>query len=169
MKKNRWMPFVMIGVMLLGMLGVMAMFSLMLGEINPTAMMYSSSGDMWTFMLVPFLGLLVMVAVMFFGFRWMTGRKGLMSKMMGTRDTSQFAGEQKELNTMTFHVPDVNCAHCKMKIENEVGNLPGVTSVIVDVDARQAVVKLISPPTKTEIETLLTEIGYPPEIRYNSA
>ena len=49
-----------------------------------------------------------------------------------------------------------------MKIEDEVGALPGVTSVNVDIEAKQAVVKLVSTPTKTEIETLLTEIGYPP-------
>ena len=163
MKMKRWMPVVMIGLMILVMLGVMAMFSLMLGEMNPMALMLPGSGSMWTFMLVPFVGLLVMVAVMFFGFRWMTGSKGPMAMMMGKKPTAQIQNEPDNLNTLTFHVPAVNCAHCKMKIEQEIGALPGVTSVNVNVDAKQAVVKLISPPTKTEIETLLSDIGYPPE------
>ena len=162
MKMKRWMPIVMIGLMILVMLGVMAIFSLMLGETNPMELMLPGSGSMWTFMLVPFVGLLVMIAVMFFGFRWMTGSKGPMAMMMGKKPTTHIQNEPDNLNTLTFHVPAVNCAHCKMKIEQEVGALSGVASVDVDVDARQAVIKLISAPTKTEIETLLTEIGYPP-------
>ena len=110
MKKNRWMPFVMIGVMVLGMLGVMAMFSLMLGEMNPMALMVSGSGSMWTFMLVPLLGLLVMAAVMFFGFRWMTGSKGPMAMMLGNQRTAQIQSEEDDLNTLTFNIPAVNCA-----------------------------------------------------------
>ena len=45
---KRWMPFVMIGVMLLVMVGFMGMFSLMLGEINPLAMMLPGNlGSEW--------------------------------------------------------------------------------------------------------------------------
>ena len=114
-------------------------------------------------MLFPLLGLLVMFGVMFFMFRWMTGSRGLMSMMMGKEQAAHHQDEQNNLNTLTFYVPAVNCAHCKMKIEQEVGALPGVASVIVDVDTRQAVIKLISPPTRSALEALLTGIGYPPE------
>ena len=164
---KRRMPFVMIGLMFLVMVGMMGMFSLMLGETNPLAMMFPGSGDagsgMWSAMLVPFLGFLVMLAVMFFAFRWMIGSKGLMSMMMGARQDKQVKSADNNLTTLTFNVPAVNCAHCKMKIEAEVGELPGVASVDVDVNTRQAVIELISPPTRTEIEGLLTDIGYPPE------
>lgn len=85
--------------------------------------------------------------------------------MMGTRPNPQIQREQKDLTIMTLNVPAVNCSHCKMKIEQEVGKLSGVTAVNVDLDAKQVVIKLILPPTKTEIENLLTEIGYPPEIQ----
>ena len=167
MKMNRWMPFVMIGAMMLVMFGVMVIFSWMFGEMNPLAMMLPGNvnfgSGMWNVMLIPFLGLLVMFALMFFFFRWMTGSKRLMSMTTGSRQDPQLQSAENNLATLTFSVPAVNCAHCKMKIEQEVGNLPGVASVNVDVDAKQAVIKLISSPTKTEIETLLTDIGYPPE------
>jgi copper chaperone CopZ len=163
---KRWMPFVMIGLMFLVMVGIIGMFSLMLGETNPLVMMFPGRGvagsGMWSAMLVPFLGFLIMLAVMFFGFRWMTGSRGLMSMRLGARQDKQAKRADNNLTTLTFNVPAVNCAHCKMKIEGEVGRLPGVASVNVDVDTRQAVIELISPPTRTEIEGLLTDIGYPP-------
>ena len=167
MKRNRWMPFVMIGAMMLVMFGVMAIFIWMFGEMNPLAMMLPGNvnfgSGMWGVMLIPFLGLLVMVVLMFFFFRWITGSNGIMSMMTGNRQDRQRKSAKNDLVTLTFSVPAVNCAHCKMKIEQEVGNLSGVASVNVDMDAKQAVIELISPPTQTEIETLLTEIGYPPE------
>ena len=67
------------------------------------------------------------------------------------------------MTTVTYSVPAVSCGHCKMRIERSVGELPGVASVEVDVDARQAVIAYGPPATPTEIEALLEEIGYPPE------
>jgi copper chaperone CopZ len=163
-----WMPFMMIGMMILVMVGLMGMFSLMFGEGYPMRMMLPSSQNgvsgMWRVMAIPFMGLLIMVGLMFFFFRWMTGMKGPMAMKVRGRDTLHHQDELNQLTMMTFRVPDVNCAHCKMKIEQELGNLPGVDSVSVDLEAKQAVLKLVSPPTRTEIESRLTEIGYPPEI-----
>ena len=67
------------------------------------------------------------------------------------------------MNIVTYTIPTVSCSHCKMNIEREVGKLSGVASVNVDVDAKKAIIKYDSPTTETEIETLLIEIGYPPE------
>jgi len=36
----------------------------------------------------------------------------------------------------TITVPDISCDHCKSAIEGEVGQVPGVTLVEVDVDAK---------------------------------
>ena len=167
MKNKTWMPFLMVGLMIIIMIGLMTMFSSMLGETNPLAMMLQNNGNlgsgMWRVMFIPFLGLLLMFALMFFVFRWMTGSKRFMSMMMGTHQDSRHQSDQTNLKTMIFDVPAVNCAHCKMKIEQELGSLPGIASINVDIDAKQAVIQLISPPTKTELETLLTEIGYPPK------
>ena len=41
-----------------------------------------------------------------------------------------------------------------MTIERELGNLSGVASVSVDVNAKQAVIRLVSPPTEAEIEAI---------------
>jgi copper chaperone CopZ len=139
----------------------------MFAEKNPLAMMLPGNGnlgsEMWRVMLIPFLGLLVMVGLMFFFFRRMTGSMGLMTMMVGNRHEPQLQSAENDLTALTYSLPDVNCAHCKMKIEGEVSNLPGVASVNVDIEAKQAVIKLISPPTKAEIEALLSDIGYPPE------
>ena len=67
------------------------------------------------------------------------------------------------MNTITYDIPNVNCGHCKMNIEREIGKISGVASVTVDVEAKKAIIKYDSPATKTEIETLLIEMGYPPK------
>ena len=67
------------------------------------------------------------------------------------------------MNTITYNIPNVNCGHCKMNIEREIGKISGVTSVSVDVKAKKAIIKYGSPATEAKIETLLIENGYPPE------
>ncbi|MFC1847379.1 heavy-metal-associated domain-containing protein, partial [Chloroflexota bacterium] len=71
--------------------------------------------------------------------------------------------EDKNLTVLNYNIPAVSCDHCKAAIESEIGKLPGVASVNVDVNSKQAIIKLSSPQTSTDIETLLTRIGYPPE------
>lgn len=38
--------------------------------------------------------------------------------------------------TRTIHVPEISCGHCKQSIESEVGALADVSSVEVDIDAK---------------------------------
>jgi copper chaperone len=40
----------------------------------------------------------------------------------------------------TFQVPGISCGHCKQAIEEEVGQLAGVTEVLVDVEGRTVTV-----------------------------
>ena len=42
--------------------------------------------------------------------------------------------------TQTYDVPGISCEHCQAAIEKEVAQVPGVTDVTVDIDARQATV-----------------------------
>ena len=42
--------------------------------------------------------------------------------------------------TVTYSVPDLSCGHCRTAIGNEVGPLPGVESVEVDLDAKTVTV-----------------------------
>ena len=67
------------------------------------------------------------------------------------------------MNTLNYTIPSVSCAHCKMTIEREIGDFPGVTSVNVDIDTQQAVIEFDLPATKDGIESMLSEIGYPAE------
>ena len=162
MRRPNWRPFALIGLMVVVMFGLMTMFSSMLGGMTPMAP--SSTGlRMWGVMVLPIVGLLVMGVIMFFLYRSMTGGGGLMSTMMGRRNTPRSQGEGDNLTTLTFTLPAVNCDHCKMRIEQAVGDLPGVAFVNVDVDTNQAIIRLVSPPTRAEIAAVLTEIGYPPE------
>ena len=69
------------------------------------------------------------------------------------------------MTRLTYRIPAVSCAHCKMRIETKLGALDGVDSVNVDVDTKQAVIEFSPPETKALIEAVLDEIGYPPEDR----
>jgi copper chaperone len=40
------------------------------------------------------------------------------------------------MQSITYSVPDVSCAHCRTAITNEVGRVEGVDSVDVDLDAK---------------------------------
>lgn len=40
------------------------------------------------------------------------------------------------MTTKTLSVPDISCGHCKSAIEGAVGELDGVTTVEVAIDAR---------------------------------
>ena len=40
------------------------------------------------------------------------------------------------MTTRRYDVPAISCDHCKHAIEGEVGTVPGVTGVVVDVAGR---------------------------------
>ena len=115
--------------------------------------------------IIPLTGLIIMLLIMFFFFRKMVGRGGPMSTMMAHNQDEQLNSEDKNLTVMNFNIPAVSCDHCKATIESEIGKLSGIASVNVDVESKQAVIKLITPPTNVEIEALLTKIGYTPTIQ----
>lgn len=43
--------------------------------------------------------------------------------------------------TQTYGVPGVTCGHCKSAIESEVGQVPGVERVEVDLGAKTVVIE----------------------------
>jgi len=156
----------------LTMFGLMVIVGIMIGAMIVIMVMFSQLGDMGQMvfgtsmlgvMIIPFIGFIIMILIMLFFFRKMVGRGGPMSMMMGHDHDTQQKSEDKNLTVLNYNIPAVSCDHCKATIEREVGKLSGVASVNVDVDSKRAVIKLISPPTSTEIETLLTRIGYSPE------
>jgi len=44
------------------------------------------------------------------------------------------------MTTEILNVPDIHCGHCKSSIEGAVGELNGVASVAVDIEATQVAV-----------------------------
>lgn len=68
------------------------------------------------------------------------------------------------MTTKTFKVPNISCMHCVKTIQNEVGELDGVTSVVASQETKLVTVEWNEPPQSwTGIKALLEEINYPPE------
>ncbi len=66
------------------------------------------------------------------------------------------------MSSKTFSVPNISCGHCVMTIQNEVGELAGVTRVAADRATRMVTVEWDAPASWEQIKALLTEINYPP-------
>ena len=45
------------------------------------------------------------------------------------------------MEAFTFDVPGMSCGHCQQAVEAEVGDVPGVVDVTVDLDAKEVVVR----------------------------
>jgi len=67
------------------------------------------------------------------------------------------------MESKVVKVPSISCGHCANAIKREVGELDGVTSVSVDLDAKSVTVDWGEPASWDAIEGLLREINYPPE------
>ena len=65
------------------------------------------------------------------------------------------------MQSKTVNVPDVNCGHCVHTIQNEVGELEGVTKVEASNETKTVTVEWQDPATWEEIKALLAEINYP--------
>jgi copper chaperone len=59
---------------------------------------------------------------------------------------------------ITYRVPDISCDHCKMTIEGEVGKLPDVTAVTVDVE--QKLVRVEGEASEAAVRAAIDEAGY---------
>ena len=66
------------------------------------------------------------------------------------------------MQSKTFVVPNISCAHCTHTIEMEVGDLAGVASVEASLDSKRVTVSWDDPASWEQIESLLREINYPP-------
>lgn len=66
------------------------------------------------------------------------------------------------MQSITLTAPDISCAHCQQTVERELGGVPGVQSVSVDVPAKRVDVTYDPARTsETEIVARLDEAGYP--------
>lgn len=60
--------------------------------------------------------------------------------------------------TRIYDVPAISCGHCRAAIEGEVGQVTGVESVVVDVDAKRVTVE--GPAADDAVRAAIDEAGY---------
>jgi copper chaperone CopZ len=63
------------------------------------------------------------------------------------------------MDTMTYSVPGVSCAHCRQAITDEVSAVPGVAAVEVDLDAKTVTVTA-EPLDEPAVLAAIDEAGY---------
>jgi copper chaperone len=65
------------------------------------------------------------------------------------------------MKTVTYSIPNISCGHCVHTIQNEVGEVTGVSQVKADQAAQTATITFDAPATEDLIKKLLAEINYP--------
>ena len=60
----------------------------------------------------------------------------------------------------TFRVEGMTCDHCRMAVTTEVGAVPGVQAVTVDVEAGTVTVSADQPVDQSDIAAAVDEAGY---------
>ena len=66
------------------------------------------------------------------------------------------------MTAKAFEVPNIGCDGCVRAIQNELGEVPGVTKVEGEAETRMIRVEFDEPASWDIIVTTLKEINYPP-------
>ena len=61
----------------------------------------------------------------------------------------------------TFSIPNISCGHCTKSIENELGEIGGISRVEGNIAAKTVTVEWDAPATVDTIIQTLREINYP--------
>lgn len=64
------------------------------------------------------------------------------------------------MSTITISVAGMSCGHCAASVQDEVGQIPGVTSVQVDVPSGTVVIDSASQVETAAIRSAVEEAGY---------
>ena len=62
--------------------------------------------------------------------------------------------------TAIYHVEGMTCSHCASSVSQEIGALPGVTDVTVDLHTGQVTVCSDREMTREQISAAVDEAGY---------
>lgn len=65
------------------------------------------------------------------------------------------------VGTETFRVEGMTCDHCRNAVTTEVGAVPGVQAVTVDVESGTVTVSADQPVDPSDIAAAVDEAGYP--------
>lgn len=66
------------------------------------------------------------------------------------------------MQSKTFTVPNISCGHCVAAVEEEVGEIAGVSNVKADETTKVVTVDWDTPASWDQIKATLVEIEYPP-------
>jgi copper chaperone CopZ len=64
------------------------------------------------------------------------------------------------MNKVTVTIAGMSCGHCASSVRGEVGQVPGVTAVEVDVTSGTVVIDSTVPLEEAAIRTAVEEAGY---------
>jgi copper chaperone len=64
------------------------------------------------------------------------------------------------MNTFTVTVAGMSCGHCASSVQDEVGQIPGVTSVDVDITSGMVTIDSESQVETAAIRDAVEEVGY---------
>lgn len=62
--------------------------------------------------------------------------------------------------TKTLVVEDMMCVHCKAAVEKALSGVPGVTSAVVNLEAKTATVTAASSVSAEALSAAVTDAGY---------
>lgn len=62
--------------------------------------------------------------------------------------------------TQSYTVEGMTCGHCAAAVTREIGTIPGVSDVAVDVDAGVVAVTAVQQPDDAVISAAVDEAGY---------
>ena len=64
------------------------------------------------------------------------------------------------VGTTTFQVTGMTCAHCQRAVTDEIGRIPGVSGVLVDLASGNVTVTAAEPVDRTDVAAAVDEAGY---------
>lgn len=65
------------------------------------------------------------------------------------------------MNQVKYEIPNISCGHCVNSIQDEVGNLPGVSGVWANQETKSVEIEFDPPASEETIKSLLEKINYP--------
>lgn len=62
--------------------------------------------------------------------------------------------------TTTFRISGMTCSHCQRAVTEEIGRIPGITGVTVDLASGSATVTATGPVDRADVAHAVDEAGY---------
>jgi len=67
---------------------------------------------------------------------------------------------RKNMTTVIYFIPSINCGNCKRRIETWLSDMEGVQSVYVNFPTKQAIISFDAPATEETIKAFLAKVNY---------